>query len=333
MIVSMRLSVSFLASAILIAAAGAPALGEKTFVASVFQQPQQERALFSIRSELVLLSVTVKDKKNHYLTDLSKEAFTVFDNGLSQPIRFFMTEDAPATIGLLIDNSGSMQPNRELVVAAAKAFAQTSNPQDDIFALVFNEEVRGALTTESPFTNDPEVLRDALQHAVTTRGRTALFDAIVRGMEYVNQGSHDRKVLVIVSDGADNASASRFEHVLHQIQASNVVVYAVGLIDPVERVRNPKHLKALAEATGGEVFQPNNPKQVTEVLQRIARDIRHAYVMAYEPADEVREAGLRRIRVAVQSPDNGKLTVRTRAAYLAGASEPRPNQEEQGDAR
>lgn len=263
-----------------------------------------------------MLNVTVRDKSNRYLDGLAKDAFTVFENGQAQPLRFFMSEDAPVTIGLLIDNSGSMQPNRELVVAAATAFAESSNPQDDIFALAFNEEVHAALSTESPFTNDPAVLREALQRAVTTRGRTALYDAIARGLEDVEQGSHDRKVLVIVSDGSDNASTASFEEIFRKMQSSNVVVYAVGLVDPVEMQQNPKRLKELAEASGGELFRPESVKQVRNVLQRIASEIRHAYVMAFEPGDAARAAGLRRIKVSVRTPNGQKVSVRTRAGYL-----------------
>jgi Ca-activated chloride channel homolog len=227
-----------------------------------------------------------------------------------------MSEDAPATIGVLIDNSGSMQPNRELVVAAATAFAETSNPQDDLFALAFNEQVRPALTIASPFTNDPGVLRQALERAVNTKGMTALYDAIVRGVEYVDQGSHDRKVLVIVSDGSDNASTAGFDQVLRQIQRSNVVIYAVGIVDPAEQHPQWKRLRELAEVSGGEMFRPSSVKQVGGVLERIAREIRHTYVVAYEPSEVGAADGLRRIRVAVRPPDNRKLVVRTRAAYL-----------------
>jgi VWFA-related protein len=176
-------------------------------------QTQDARPLFSVSSELVVLNVTVRDKGNRYLDGLDKEAFTVLENDQTQPVRFFLHEDAPVTIGLLIDNSGSMQPNRDLVVAAATAFAKTSNPQDDMFALAFNEEVHSALATDSPFTHDPVVLREALQNAVTTRGRTALYDAISRGLQYVDQGTHDRRELVVVSDGDDNASGEPFEDV------------------------------------------------------------------------------------------------------------------------
>lgn len=293
--------------------------------AGSIQPPQDAHPQFSVKSELVMLNVTVKDKGHRYLDALQQDAFTIFENGRSQPVRFFMNEDAPVTIGLVIDNSGSMQPNRGLVVAAATAFVQTSNPQDDVFALAFNEEVRAALNTESPFTNDPAVLREALQRAVNTRGRTALYDAIARGLEYVEQGSHDRKVLVVVSDGSDNASTARFEDVLKQIQASNVVVYAVSLIDPVEIDPKPKHLRELAEVSGGESFRPDSVKQVNDVLQRISQEIRHTYVIAYEPSEVPGVSGPRHIRVAVRAPNNQKVVVRTRAAYLAGAADGPPS--------
>jgi VWFA-related protein len=269
-----------------------------------------------------MLNVTVKDKGNRYLDGLDKDAFTVFENEQPQPIRFFMNEDAPVTIGLIIDNSGSMQPNRDLVLAAASAFAQTSNPQDDMFALAFNEEVHAALTTESPFTNNPVVLREALDHSVTTRGRTALYDAVSRGLEYVEQGSHDRKVLVVVTDGSDNASSESFEDVLSKTQSTNVILYAVALADPVETSPNWTRLRAFADVSGGALFHPGSVKQVNEVLQRIAVEIRHTYVMAYEPAAAAPVAGMRHIRVAVRTPNNQKVSVRTRRGYVATASDP-----------
>lgn len=313
----MRPFAGLLASALLVGSVHHPLV----FAARASQQAQDVKPLFSVKSELVMLNVTVRDRHDRYLDGLQKDAFTVFDDGRAQSIRFFMNEDAPVTIGLLIDNSGSMQPNRGLVVTAAAAFAETSNPQDDIFALAFNEEVRAALATESPFTNDPAVLHEALQQAVTTRGRTALYDAIIRGLEYVEQGSHDRKVLVIVSDGSDNASSARFEEVLRRIHSSNVVVYAIGLVDPVEAEPTPKHLREFAEASGGELFHPKSVKQVHEVLQRIASEIRHTYVLAYEPPESSRAEGLRRLRVAVRAPNREKVKVRTRAGYVAAVTE------------
>jgi VWFA-related protein len=282
---------------------------------------QDTPPLFSVKSELVVLNVTVRDKGHRYLDGLSKDAFTVFDNDQAQPVRFFLHEDAPVTIGLLIDNSGSMQPNRDLVVAAASAFAETSNPQDDMFGLAFNEEVHATLPADRPFTHDPGVLRGGLEREITTRGRTALYDAMARGLDYVERGSHNRKVLVVVSDGADNASATPSEEVLKKIKSSNAIVYAVALIDPVESGPGPKQLREFAEVSGGELFRPDSSRKVKDVLQRIALEIRHTYVMAYEPTDGARVPGLRRVRVAVQAPDHQKVTVRMRAGFPAAASD------------
>jgi Ca-activated chloride channel homolog len=270
-----------------------------------------------VPSELVMLNVTVRDKSKRYLDGLQKDWFTIFENDRQQPIRFFMNEDAPVTIGLLIDNSGSMQPNRDLVVAAATAFAKTSNPRDDLFGLAFNEEVHRALTSEAPFTNDAETLRRALDRAVTTRGRTALYDAIARGLEYVELGSHDRKVLVVVTDGADNASTETFESVVQKIQTSNALVFVVAIVDPIEMAPTWKRLREFTDVSGGELFHPDSVKKVNEVLQRIAVEIRHTYVMAYEPPEPGAATGPRRIRVAVQMPNNQKVSVRTRAGYVA----------------
>jgi Ca-activated chloride channel homolog len=284
------------------------------------QQTQDGRPLYSVSSELVVLNVTVRDKGNRYLDGLQREAFSVFENDQAQPVRFFLHEDAPVTIGLLIDNSGSMQPNRDLVVAAASAFAKNSNPQDDLFALAFNEEVHQALATDAPFTHDPIVLRDAMERAVTTRGRTALYDAVSRGLEYVEQGSHDRKVLVVVSDGADNSSIQTFEEIEKKTQDSNVTLFAVAIVDPADTFQPWKRLKDLAEVTGGELFHPNNVKQVNDVLLRIAQEIRHTYVMAYEPTQAAPANGIRHIRVEVQSPNKQKITIRTKAGQASSAS-------------
>ena len=280
---------------------------------------QAQRPRFSVNSELVLLSVTVKNNRSDYVTGLTQGAFTVTDNGVAQTLRFFMTEDAPATIGILVDNSGSMASNRDLVVSAATAFAETSNPEDELFAFTFNEDVRAALPEDKPFTSDPTVLGDALKQAAPTQGRTALYDAIARGLEHLELGTHQREVLVVVSDGDDNASDTRFEFIQRQVQASNVVVYGVQLVDPVEPAPS-RRLKDLAEASGGEIFKPRTTREVLDTMQRIARDIRHTYVLAYEPSAATPESGLRRIRVTAQSPDRKKLTVRTRAGYLPGAA-------------
>ncbi len=276
----------------------------------------QDVPVFTAESSLVVLHVTVKDKQNHYVGGLPKEAFEVFEDGKPQEVSLFTAEDAPVTVGLLIDNSGSMHSNRELVLAAATAFVERSNHSDEVFGLTFNENVHAALPRDTPFTSDVQVLRSALADTVGARGRTALYDAIADGIEYLSAGQYERKVLVVVSDGGDNASETTFEEILDKVRASNVVIHAVGLVDPVESDSNPKRLRQLAEASGGLSFRPGNARQVRDAIERVALDIRSAYTVGYSPA-ETAAGGFRRIRAGVRTPDGKSVAVRTRAGYMA----------------
>jgi Ca-activated chloride channel family protein len=276
----------------------------------------QDRPSFSSESELVVLHVTVKDQQGRYIAGLPQDAFSIFEDNRPQSVSFFSSEDAPVTVGLLVDNSGSMQPNRDLVLAAATAFVERSNPQDEVFALTFNETIQAALPPEMPFTSDPRILRDALAHAISTRGRTALYDAIAAGEEYLARGRFERKALVVVSDGGDNASATTFEEILGHTQASNVVIHAVALVDPIDEDANPKRLKQLTQASGGVVFQPRNAKQVAEAIERVALDIRSAYTLGYVPAS-ASSSGFHHIRVVVRAPGGRNVVVKTRAGYMA----------------
>ncbi len=276
----------------------------------------QERPLFSTSVELVVLHVTVTDKRGAHIGGLSRDAFRVLEEDRPQAIHFFTNDDAPVTVGLLIDSSGSMQANRELVISAATAFAEASNRQDEMFALAFNETVRRALPAGAPFTSDSGVLREALGRAVTARGRTGLYDAISEGLEYLGLGHHERKVLVLVSDGADNASKITWPDVLLKAQASNAVIYTVALLDPVERDANPKRLKQIAEASGGRAFSPENASQVADALKRIARDIRNTYTIGYAPTKGTAGGAYRGVRVVVDSPGGRRVEVRTRSGYL-----------------
>jgi len=279
----------------------------------------QDAPAFKAESSLVVLHVTVKDKQNYYVGGLPKGAFEVFEDDKPQEVALFTAEDAPVTVGLLIDNSGSMHGNRELVLTAATAFVERSNRSDEVFGLTFNEDVRAALPRDMPFTSDAQILRGALAGAVSARGRTALYDAIADGIEYLSAGQYERKVLVVVSDGGDNASETSFEEILSKVRASNVVIHAVGLVDPLEPDSNPKRLRQLAEASGGLAFRPGNPKEVREAIERVALDIRSAYTVGYSPAESAR-TGFRRIRAAVRMPDGKSVVVRTRAGYMATAN-------------
>jgi Ca-activated chloride channel homolog len=163
----------------------------------------QEPPVFSADSELVVLHVTVKDRSGAYVSGLPQEAFSVVEDGVAQTVRFFTDTDTPVTVGLLVDSSASMHPNRRVVIAGAASFAEASSPRDEIFALAFNEDVYPVLPPTAPFTNDSTVLRAALEHHVSARGRTALYDAISTGVNYLTRGTRERKVLVVLSDGGD----------------------------------------------------------------------------------------------------------------------------------
>jgi Ca-activated chloride channel homolog len=276
-----------------------------------------QQPTFTAQLELVVLHVMVKDRKGSYVTGLSQDAFTILEDSEPQSIHYFGQEDAPATVGIVIDSSGSMGTLRDRVIASAGSFAETSNPDDEIFALAFNDEVRAALPPSAAFTHDPETLRRALTATISAVGRTALYDAIFAGLEYVAKGSRETKALVVVSDGGDNASTATFDQVLRATQVSNTVIYTVALTDPVERGSNPRLLKRLAEASGGEAFRPRGVNDVEDVLRRIARDIRNTYTIGYVPTRSGPDGRFRRIQIEVVAPGRGGLRVRTREGYVA----------------
>jgi VWFA-related protein len=263
--------------------------------------------------------VTVKDDRGAYVTGLPREAFAVVEEGKPQTVGFFADTDTPVTVGLLIDSSGSMHGNRDLVIAAATSFVDASHPQDEMFALGFNEYVVSALPPAAPFTSDSGALREAMYRSIGANGRTALYDAISGGLDYLGRGTRERKVLVVLSDGGDNASRATLQQVRIKAQSSNAVIYTIALVDPLSRDANPKLLREIAEVSGGEAFRPRDASRIPGVLQQIARDIRHAYTIGYVPTNAERDGTFHHLRVVVTSPDSRRLHVRSRGGYLAGS--------------
>jgi VWFA-related protein len=251
------------------------------------------------------------------VTDLPKDAFTVFEDDRRNPISVFTSIDSPVTVGLIIDSSGSMRESRRHVIAAARAFASASHPQDDLFALTFNEHVREVLPASAPFTSDAPVLQAALDGAIRAHGRTALYDAIRQGLDYVQGGRHPRRVLVVVADGGDNASEATFEQVLRDAQVSNASIYTVGVEDPLDRSANRKRLRDLSRATGGEAFFPRKVDEVPDILRHIAEEIRHTYTIGFVPKVGRQDGAFHRLRVEVRAADGRSLRVRTREGYRA----------------
>jgi Ca-activated chloride channel family protein len=205
-------------------------------------QGPQDRPLFSVHAELVVVHVMVTDRRGAPVTGLDVDAFGVSEDGERQAIRFFATPDAPATVGLIIDSSGSMRPVRDRVIAAVAAFADISNPDDDLFALTFNERVASALPRHAPFTGSAQALQEALARVFVPTGRTALHDAIAAGLKYVAEGRHQTRALVVVSDGGDNASTTSFDEIVKAAQVANTLIYTMAIIDPLDRDAKPGRL-------------------------------------------------------------------------------------------
>jgi VWFA-related protein len=257
----------------------------------------------------------VLDRKAQLVPGLPREAFTVFENGQPATVSFFHNEDNPVTVGLVIDCSGSMQRKRDAVIAAGLAFARSSHRQDEMFTVNFNEQVWSGLPPSMPFTTDFEQLRAALQRT-TARGQTALFDGVRTALTHLAEGSLQKKVLIVVSDGGDNASTTKFEDVLDTALRMDAVVYAIGIYDEYDHDAKPDLLRKVARATGGDAYFPHDPADSTNILERIAREIRSGYTLGYVPA--AGGEGYRAIRVEVRSPDGRKLSVRARSGYMAG---------------
>ena len=294
-------------------------------VAVASAQEPDARPNFSSQSELVVLHVAVKDKRGGYVGGLGQDAFRVLENRRPQEISFFHNQDAPVTVGMLVDASGSMAPNRDLVIAASMAFSKAMNPQDEFFVLGFNEHIHTPLPADKPFTNFEPALRVALVQAIKARGQTAIYNAVNTGLDYVQKGGFERQVLVVLSDGGDNASSTTRAQVLANAQASNAVIYTIALVDPLDQEADPGFLSQLSESTGGVAFRPKSVKEIEDILQQVARDIRNMYTIGYVPpraaASQARREALRRVAVDVRLPTGQKLSVRTRRAYLAGVEE------------
>ena len=240
------------------------------------------QADFQADANLVVLHVTVTDHQGHFQSHLPSSAFQVYEDGVRQNLTLFQHEDTPVAVGLVVDNSGSMQRKLPEVVAAAQAFAESSNPEDQMFVVHFNENVSLGLPSGEAFVAGTAKLKKAMLQ-VHAAGETALYDAIATGLEHIRQSPLQKKILIVVSDGGDNASKRRFPEVLAMAQHSDVIVYTVGLFDEYDFDRNPGVLRQLAKASGGEAFFPEEIPDVTNVLKAVSRDIRNQYTLGLRP--------------------------------------------------
>jgi VWFA-related protein len=264
------------------------------------------------RSELVVLNVSVVDGESQHVAGLPREAFAIFENNRPQPVRFFESSDAPATVGLVIDNSTSMSRRRQAIVAAGVSFAAASHPDDELFTINFNENVWPGLPGGQQFTADREELKRALQ-TMQTRGMTAFYDGLESALQHLRSGHRQKKALVVVSDGGDNASRSTFDAVLQEALRMDAVIYSISIYDEYDDEGRPDRLRKLAEATGGQAFFLRGVKEIDQTFARIARDIRSGYLLGYTP--EPGATGFRAIKVRVQPSGERRLVVRCRSGY------------------
>jgi VWFA-related protein len=276
---------------------------------------QDKNFTLSLDVQLVALSVTVLDRKGSFVPGLSKENFQVFENGQRQDIQLFNSEDVPLTIGLVVDSSGSMRDRRREVNSAALAFVEASKPEDEMFVVNFNEEVQLGLPPDQAFSSNVGQLREALSRLVV-RGQTSLYDALWMALEHLKKGRHDKKALVVLSDGADNASKHNFRETLTAAQRSQATIYSVGIYEPGSEDRDPKSLKEFARATGGEAVFPQSIDELEAICRHFARTIRTQYTLGYNPSNTAKDGSYRVLRVLANAPSSKKLTVRTREGYF-----------------
>jgi VWFA-related protein len=275
---------------------------------------QDDVPLYRSDARLVLLHASVVDKNGRLVTNIPQSAFKILEDGVEQQIKLFRREDVPVSMGIIVDNSGSMTSKRTKVAAAALELVKQSNPDDEVFIVNFNDDAH----FDQPLTNDVKKMQAALAR-MEARGGTAMRDALSKSIEYVKRnGKKDKKILVVVTDGNDNSSDISLEQLLRQAQSSDVVIYCIGLLNEEEagQARAAKRaLKALAEASGGLDYYPKSVSDVEEITPRVAHEIRNQYVLGYTSSNPALDGTFRQVKVTVNG--FGRPTVRTRNGYYA----------------
>jgi VWFA-related protein len=258
--------------------------------------------------------VTVTDKGGHLVPGLPRTAFQVYENNVLQQIKDFKGEDVPVSLGLIIDNSGSMREKRQSVESAALALVRDSNKQDEAFVVNFNDEAY----LDADFTSDIKIMEQGLTK-IDSRGGTAMRDAIRMSIDHLQEkAKRDKKVILVITDGNDNASVVTLQALVRQAQQDDVLIYAIGLLSEEEKKEAnaaKRALNLLTESTGGLVFYPKDVSEVEKIAHEVAHDIRNQYTITYSPSNQTLDGSFRQIKVAVKA--TGNATARTRLGYYA----------------
>lgn len=270
---------------------------------------------------LVVLHTTVLDDRQRFADGLKEENFRVFEDKVEQKLSVFKREDVPVSMGLVIDNSGSMRDKRPRVNEAALTLVQASNPQDEAFVVNFNDDFY--LDLDKDFTNSIPELKEALER-IDSRGSTALYDALIGSLDHLKKASKDKRVLLVVTDGEDNTSHNSLEKTIRELQKTDTVVYTIGLLSEESKKnakRAKKALEQIALASGGLAYFPESVDDVHTICEQVAHDIRNQYTLAYYPTNTKRDGSYRAVQVEVIPPrGRGKLIARTRNGYYAPGS-------------
>jgi Ca-activated chloride channel family protein len=271
--------------------------------------------IFRANVEEVTLHATVVDDRQRLVTTLDKNAFQVFEDGQPQQIKTFRREDIPVSLGILIDSSGSMRDKRPAVNAAALNLVRASNPQDEVFIVNFSDEYY----LDQDFTADLNLLKEGLER-IDSRGGTSLYDAVIASADHLEKfGKKGKKILLVVTDGEDNASRTSLEAAIRRLQdEEGPTVYTITILGEEKARRAKRAMQQLALNTGGIAFFPEGVSEVDRISQQIARDIRNQYVIGYQPKRPRTDGGYRSVKVEAQAKGFRRLQVRTRSGYFPG---------------
>jgi len=275
------------------------------------------QGVISVRTELVAVPVTVTDGRGRHVAGLTQDNFRVYDNGRLQPIAVFHHGDAPIALGVVVDRSQSMRPKAAALGTALSSLLEASGPDDELFGVNFNDDVSLALARE-PFTPDAKELATALS-AVRAAGRTALYDGVAEGLRHLALGRSQKRALIVISDGGDNASRRTYAQVLVLARRSDAVIYAIGLsrTGVAQEEEDVGLLKRLSRETGGIAYFPRSIEETAAVASQIARGLREQYTLGFSPGSSPDGEAFRKIRVTVSAAHRGRLHARTRAGYYA----------------
>jgi Ca-activated chloride channel family protein len=296
---------------------GAPAGAEAPPLTGAAATHAHPGSMIRMNVDMVLVPVTVTDPMNRLVTGLEKEDFQIYENNGQQVIRSFSSDDAPVSIGIIFDLSGSMTSKLIRARESILQFIKTANPQDEFFVIGFND--RPELIED--FTNSPEEIEARLA-TVRSGHRTALLDAIYYGVAKMKDARHERKALLVVSDGGDNRSRYTEGEVRAQVRESDVEIYSIGIFDPYaatpEERSGPMLLNELSEETGGRMFRVDDLSEMTDIAEKISTELRNQYVIGYTPKDMHRDGKWRKVKVKLNPPQGlPPLTVHARTGYYA----------------